>query len=246
MEPREDRKFKISMILNSVFHSLYLITSLLIIFAEEELRKLTVILDLIGLTWYVLLLAYFIWSFISVMSTTKSDYIFEYNKHKCYFAFMGVILFISLFEFVYERIAFLYPNSKINIFSDLPSNVAEYIETFILLAPVTVYLLFKKVEDCFGCFNKCSITYSNHQYTIHDTIFNQENKQFKKEKFTKKSSKAEINGSESELSFDNRFSSANDDVRITEVLMEEYAGDRDAFEGRDAANSIFSSSASFA
>jgi len=174
VEPAEDRKFKFSMVANLVFHIFYLMMSLFIIFAQEKMKLLTTIIDATSLIWYLLLLGYFIECFCSIMWTTKRYFIFEYNNHKCYFVFMAVVLFISLIEFILQRYSYLHPQQL--KFSGLSRNVLDYIETFILLAPVSVYLFFKKVEDCLGCFNKCSVSYSNHQFSIHDTIFKQENK----------------------------------------------------------------------
>ena len=134
----------------------------------------------------------------------------------------------------------------------------SFINTFITLGPILVYLCSKRIEDCLQCFNKCSTVYSKHQVSIHDKILKEErarsiDERLKTDVFAA-TNQAPINyyrsigESDYDLSFDdqpmtfqrNVFAESRNSIT---VLLEEFGGCRSeessTFIGQESRESIY-------
>ena len=148
VEPTEDKKFAISMLVNAAYH-LFRFIMIIIGLSSNTARKYAIIISGVGTFYYIWLLGYFMKCCFCIISKTKKYFIFEYRQHQCQFVSMAVILDISLLFTIFEHYAYYfyaeYPNLKKS--EKFPISLVA-VNTFITLAPICVYLFSKKIEDC--------------------------------------------------------------------------------------------------
>jgi hypothetical protein len=102
VEPTEDKKFVVSMLVNAVYHLFRFIMNIIPELSSKSVQHYTAIIDEVATTYYIWLLYYFMKCCFCIMSKTKRYFIFEYRQHLCQFVSMAVILDISLLFIISE------------------------------------------------------------------------------------------------------------------------------------------------
>jgi hypothetical protein len=102
VEPTEDKKFVISMLVNAVYHLFRFIMKIIPELSSDS-KKYARIINGVATIYYIALLFYFMKCCFCIMSKTKRYFIFEYRQHLCQFVSMAVILNISLLFTISEH-----------------------------------------------------------------------------------------------------------------------------------------------
>jgi len=109
VEPTEDKKFAISMLVNAAYHIFRFIMKIIHELSSDSNKHYTMIINGVATIYYIGLLYYFMKCCFCIMKKTKRYFIFEYRQHLCQFVSMAVILDISLLftiseHFIYTKI----------------------------------------------------------------------------------------------------------------------------------------------
>ena len=97
----------------------------------------------------------------------------QYIIHRLQFWLMILTLTFCLGNTIYTDYLSVYGQSQKKY---LNTDLWYAIKQIAQLAPVIVYILTKKIEDCLTCFNKFSVRYSNLQYSAQDEELKQQRK----------------------------------------------------------------------
>jgi hypothetical protein len=96
VEPTEDKKFVVSMLINAAYHLFKFIMKIIPELSSKSAKHYIVIINGVATIYYIGLLYYFMKCCFCIISKTKRYFIFEYRQHRCQFVSMAVILDISL------------------------------------------------------------------------------------------------------------------------------------------------------
>ena len=160
--------------INLAFHIAKILTIITLLIKNDKiLVKNTNCILYLNLLFFIWLAINFgIVSFFLLYNTYRK-FRSQYIIHRLQFWLMILTLTFCLGNTIYTDYLSVYGQSQKKY---LNTDLWYAIKQIAQLAPVIVYILTKKIEDCLTCFNKFSVRYSNLQYSAQDEELKQQRK----------------------------------------------------------------------